>query len=215
MGSIMALKKIKIKNFKIFEDFELEFSAGINILLGDNEVGKSTVLMKEFAKKEYNDSIYISFDKDDDASKIFNETKNPRLILERLALISQKTVKPEQTLIIFDEIQECPNALGCLKYFNEEANEYHIVSAGSLLGTYLAKPTSYPVGKVNLISIYPFVFEEYLAAADSCMYQYYLGLKSGKDFVMAFHNTMMEHYKKYLIVGGMPECVDSWVNYHF
>jgi predicted AAA+ superfamily ATPase len=181
------------------------------VLKGARQVGK-TWLMREFANQAYNDSIYISFDKDADAAKIFDETKNPALIIERLALMRGKTVLPGKTLIILDEIQECPNALGSLKYFNEEANGYHIITAGSLLGTYLAQPISYPVGKINLLNIYPLVFEEYLAAADPGMYQYYCGVESGKDYVFAFHNKMTEHYKKYLIIGGMPECVQSWID---
>jgi len=181
------------------------------VLRGARQVGK-TWLMKELAGKAYDDSVYISFDKDADASKIFDETKDPKLIVERLSLIRNKAIEPGRTLIILDEIQECPNALGSLKYFNEEANEYHVVTAGSLLGTYLAKPASYPVGKVNLLNIYPLSFEEYLAAADDGMYQYYNGIKSGRDYVAAFHEKMTEHYKKYLIVGGMPECVQSWVS---
>lgn len=182
------------------------------VLKGARQVGK-TWLMKELASRAYDDSIYISFDKDADALKIFDETKNPKLILERLSLIHNKTILPEKTLIILDEIQDCPNALGSLKYFNEEANQYHVITAGSLLGTYLAKPASYPVGKVNLMNIYPLSFEEYLAAADGGMYQYYSSIKSGRDYVSAFHNRMLEHYKKYLIIGGMPECIQSWVNH--
>jgi len=181
------------------------------VLRGARQVGK-TWLMKELANIAYDDYIYISFDKDADAIKLFNETKDPKLIIERLALIQNKKILPESTLIIFDEIQECPNALGSLKYFNEEANDYHVITAGSLLGTYLAKPASYPVGKVNLLYIYPLTFDEYLAAADDGMYQYFCGVKSGKDYISAFHEKMTEHYRKYLIVGGMPECVESWVN---
>jgi predicted AAA+ superfamily ATPase len=181
------------------------------VLKGARQVGK-TWLMNEFANREYEDSIYISFDKDAEASKIFDGTKDPKLILERLALIKGKTVMPKKTLIILDEIQECPSALGSLKYFNEEANEYHVITAGSLLGTYLAKPTSYPVGKVNLLNIYPLSFEEYLAATDPGMYQYYCAVKSEEGYVSAFHSRMTEHYKKYLIIGGMPECVQSWAD---
>jgi predicted AAA+ superfamily ATPase len=181
------------------------------VLKGARQVGK-TWLMREFARIAYDDSIYISFDRDSDAAKIFNDTRDPKLILERLGLIRGKTILPEKTLIILDEIQECPNALGSLKYFNEEANEYHIITAGSLLGTYLAVPTSYPVGKVNLINVYPLTFEEYLAAADTGMYKYYCEITSGEDYVSAFHERMTEHYRKYLIIGGMPECVQSWVN---
>jgi predicted AAA+ superfamily ATPase len=168
--------------------------------------------MTEFARQAYDDSIYISFDKDVDAVKIFDETKDPKLILERLGLIRSRAITPGRTLIILDEIQECPNALGSLKYFNEDANEYHVITAGSLLGTYLAKPMSYPVGKVNLLNVYPLTFEEYLAAADKGMYQYFCSVKSGVDYVSAFHERMTEDYRKYLIIGGMPECVQSWVN---
>ena len=181
------------------------------VLKGARQVGK-TWLMKELASKAYEDSVYISFDKDTDVGKIFEETKDPKLILERLSLIRNKAIIPKKTLIIFDEIQDCPNALGSLKYFNEEANEYHVIAAGSLLGTYLANPSSYPVGKVNLLNIYPLSFDEYLATVDEGMYQYYSSVVSGKDYVSAFHEKMIEHYKKYLIVGGMPECVQSWVN---
>jgi predicted AAA+ superfamily ATPase len=181
------------------------------VLKGARQVGK-TWLMNEFARKHYDDFIYVSFDKDAEAKKIFDETKDPKLILERLGLIHGKTIMPEKTLIVLDEIQECPNALGSLKYFCEDANEYHVITAGSLLGTYLAKPMSYPVGKVNLLNIYPLDFEEYLASAEPGMYEYFHSAKSGNDYVSAFHERMTEHYKKYLIVGGMPECVQSWVN---
>jgi predicted AAA+ superfamily ATPase len=181
------------------------------VLKGARQVGK-TWLMWEFAREAYEDSVYVSFDRDADAVEIFDDTKDPKLILERLGLIRGKMILPEKTLIILDEIQECPNALGSLKYFNEEANEYHVVAAGSLLGTYLANPASYPVGKVNLLNVYPLTFEEYLAAADAGMYQYFCSVKSGADYVSAFHGRMTEHYKKYLIIGGMPECVQSWVS---
>jgi predicted AAA+ superfamily ATPase len=181
------------------------------VLKGARQVGK-TWLMREFADKAYGDHIYVSFDRDADAAKIFGETKDPKRIVERLGLIRGKTIAPEKTLVVLDEIQECPNALGSLKYFNEEANEYHVIAAGSLLGAYLASPASYPVGKVNLLNICPLTFEEYLAAADAGMHQYFCSVKSGRDYVSAFHGRMTEHYRKYLIVGGMPECVQSWVN---
>jgi len=180
------------------------------ILQGARQVGK-TWLMKEFAKSEYDDFVYISFDQNKDAANIFAETKEPKQILERLGLIRGRSILPEKTLVILDEIQECPNALGSLKYFNENANEYHVMAAGSLLGTYLAKPMSYPVGKVNLLDVYPLTFDEYLAAEDAGMGQYYASVKSGDDYVSAFHEKMTDYYKKYLIIGGMPECVSAWV----
>jgi len=167
--------------------------------------------MHEFAKNEYPDFIYVSLDKDAEAAGIFDETKDPKVILERLSLVCGKAIRPGKTLIILDEIQECPNALGSLKYFNEDANEYHLITAGSLPGTYLAKPVSYPVGKVNLLNVYPLTFEEYLSAVDSGMHAYFTSIQSGKDYVSAFHERMLEHYRKYLIIGGMPECVQSWI----
>jgi predicted AAA+ superfamily ATPase len=181
------------------------------VLKGARQVGK-TWLMREFAKTAYEDSIYISFDRDIEESKIFDGTKNPSLIIERLGLMRGQSIQPGKTLVILDEIQECPNALGSLKYFCEDANQYHVITAGSLLGTYLSKPMSYPVGKVNLLHIHPLTFEEYLAAADESMYQYFCSIKSGRDYISAFHGRMTEHYRKYLIIGGMPECVQSWVD---
>ena len=181
------------------------------VIKGARQVGK-TWLMNEFARKEYSDHIYVSFDKDPETAKIFDTAKDPKLILERMSLIRGKTILPEETLVILDEIQECPNALGSLKYFNEDANRYHIIAAGSLFGTYLAEPASYPIGKVNLLHIHPLTFEEYLAAADTGMYRYYASIKSAGDYVSAFHAKMSEHYKRYLIIGGMPECVQSWVS---
>ena len=142
------------------------------VLKGARKVGK-TWLMNEFAMNEYDGHVYVSFDKDAETVRIFDETKNPKQILERISLIQGKSIFPGKTLIILDEIQECPNALGSLKYFNEEANEYHVITAGSLLGTYLTKPASYPVGKVNLINVYPLTFDEYLKEVDNGMYQYY------------------------------------------
>jgi predicted AAA+ superfamily ATPase len=96
------------------------------VLKGARQVGK-TWLMKKIARKCYADSVYISFDRDAEAAKVFDETKDPKVILERLSLIRGKKIAPEKTLIIFDEIQECPDALGALKYFNEEANAFHLV----------------------------------------------------------------------------------------
>ncbi|MDR0842117.1 MAG: AAA family ATPase [Acidobacteriota bacterium] len=181
------------------------------IIKGARQVGK-TWLMEEFAKTQYEDYIYISFDKDIKTRLVFEETKDPALLLERLCFIKNKPIVPGKTLLILDEIQDCPNALGSLKYFNEEQNEYHIVSAGSLLGTYLAKDTSFPVGKVNILDIYPLTFDEFLAEIDGGMYRYYHSIKTESDFVNAFHERMLELYREYLIIGGMPECVKAWID---
>ena len=112
------------------------------VLKGARQTGK-TWLMKEFGRRYYEDVFYFSFDKDDRLKQIFEVNKNPRRILELLGLLSEKSIQPQKHLIIFDEIQECPQALNTLKYFCEDANEYHVVSAGSLLGTLLAQPMSF------------------------------------------------------------------------
>jgi len=179
------------------------------ILEGARQVGK-TWLMNEFAKNEYKNKIYITFYKNEPAKKLFKDTIDTKILLERISLFANKEIVAGETLLIFDEIQDCPNAVASLKYFNEDANEQHIISAGSLLGVYLAKNTPFPVGKVNLLNIYPMTFDEFLAVNDEGMYKYFLTVKSESDYISAFHTRMLEWYRKYLIIGGMPECVKSW-----
>ena len=111
------------------------------VLKGARQVGK-TWLMKEFGKNYYKSFVYFNFDEEDELKSIFKANKNPQRILELLSLICGEKILPGETLIIFDEIQECPEALNTLKYFKEKANEYHVIAAGSLLGTLLAKPKS-------------------------------------------------------------------------
>ena len=120
------------------------------ILKGARQVGK-TWLMLEFGKRYYKNTVYYNFDEEDELTSIFEANKNPHRIIELLSMISGEKILPGETLILFDEVQECPEALNSLKYFNEKANNYHIIAAGSLLGTLLAQPKSYPVGKVNLL----------------------------------------------------------------
>lgn len=182
------------------------------VLKGARQVGK-TWLMKEFGETCYEQYVYFNFDEEDALGSIFKSNKNPHRILELLSLISGEKILPEKTLIIFDEIQECPEALNALKYFKEKANEYHIIAAGSLLGTLLAKPKSYPVGMVNLLDIYPLTFDEFLEAVDFPLYQYYCSIEKGQRIEDIFHNRLMETFELYLIIGGMPECVNSWITY--
>ena len=180
------------------------------ILEGARQVGK-TWLMNEFAKKEYKSSIYITFYRNEPVKKLFENPIDTKELLQRISFFANKDIVPGKTLLIFDEIQDCPNAIASLKYFNEDANEHHIISAGSLLGVYLAKNTAFPVGKVNLMKCHPMTFDEFLAVNDEGMYKYFLSVKSEKDYVSAFHVRMLEWYRKYLIIGGMPECVKSWI----
>lgn len=182
------------------------------VLKGARQVGK-TWLMKEFGRNYYQNYVYFNFDEEDELKSIFEKNKNPQRIIELLSMIADEKILPGDTLIIFDEVQECPEALNTLKYFKEKANEYHVIAAGSLLGTLLAQPKSYPVGMVNLLNIHPLTFDEFLEATDESLYKYYCSIQKEQLIEEIFHNRLMEAYNLYLIIGGMPECVTSWVNH--
>ena len=180
------------------------------ILKGARQVGK-TWLMKEFGRLNYEKAFYFSFEREEELFHIFEKNKDPLRIIDQLGTIYNDKIEPEKHLIIFDEIQECPKALNSLKYFNEEANEFHIIAAGSLLGTLLAESMSYPVGKVNLLNIYPMDFEEFLEAVEPSLLNY-IEQTSPDEIIEIQHTKLIEHYHNYLIIGGMPECVSCWVN---
>jgi predicted AAA+ superfamily ATPase len=182
------------------------------VLKGARQVGK-TWLMKEFGRSYYDSYVYFNFDEEDELKSIFEANKDPHRIIELLSLISGKRILPAETLIILDEVQECPEALNSLKYFKEKANEYHVISAGSLLGTLLSKPKSYPVGMINLLNIYPLTFDEFLEATDETLYTYYCSIQKEQQIEEIFHSRLLEAYNNYLIIGGMPECVASWIKY--
>lgn len=184
------------------------------ILQGARQVGK-TWIMKEFGKRCFDNYVYFNFDEDNDLKELFKVNKSAERLIERLSLVCGEQIKPEKTLVIFDEIQECSDALNSLKYFNENAKEYCIISAGSLLGTLLAKPKSYPVGQVNKMNIYPLSFEEFLKATNAYLYECYqtLSVDNAANLESVFVTKFKEVYQNYLIVGGMPECVDAWIKY--
>lgn len=181
------------------------------ILKGARQVGK-TYILKQFGEENYEGVAYFNFDHDEDLYNLFTNTKDPKRILEQLSFIYGKAIHPHKTLIIFDEIQECPNALNSLKYFNEEANEYHIACAGSLLGIRLSH-TSFPVGKVEFLNMYPMTFSEFLLA-DNCenLVNYMKTIRKIENIPDIFFNKLEEKLKAYFIIGGMPEAVNSWVN---
>ena len=139
------------------------------VIKGARQVGK-TWLMHEFGNTQYESYVSLNFDEEDELKSIFKTNKNPHRIIELLGLLSGKKILPDKTHVIFDEIQECPEALNALKYFREKANEYHVVAAGSLL----AEPKSFPVGQVNILNLYPLSFDEFLAAVDEPLYSYYV-----------------------------------------
>lgn len=181
------------------------------ILKGARQVGK-TYILKEFGRLNYDNVAYFNFDHDNDLAALFINTKNPKRIIEQLTFVAGKKISPETTLIIFDEIQECPDALNSLKYFCEEAPEYHVVCAGSLLGIRLSK-TSFPVGKVEFLNLYPMTFSEFLIA-DNCenLVEFMRGIKEIEEIPKIFETQLIEKLKTYYIIGGMPEVVNSWTN---
>lgn len=181
------------------------------ILKGARQVGK-TYILKQFGEENYEGVAYFNFDHDEDLYNLFENTKDPKRILEQLAFIYGKAIMPEKTLIIFDEIQECPNALNSLKYFYEEANEYHIACAGSLRGIRLSH-TSFPVGKVEFLNMYPMTFSEFLLADNAQnLVEYMQSIEKIETIPDIFFNQLEEKLKAYYIIGGMPEAVNAWVN---
>lgn len=180
------------------------------ILKGARQVGK-TYILKEFGEEQYENIAYFNFDHDETLKGLFLSTKDPKRILEQLVFATGKVIKPEKTLIIFDEIQECPDALNSLKYFQEEANEYHIVCAGSLLGIKLSH-TSFPVGKADYLEMYPMTFTEFLLADNQDNLVYYMeSITKIEKIPDIIFEQLNEKMKAYFIIGGMPEVVKVWV----
>ena len=183
------------------------------ILQGARQVGKTWIL-REFGKTYYKKVAEFNFDENPEYKEFFEKTKDGKRILENLSIISGIQINPNDTLIIFDEIQECPEALNSLKYFCEKLPDYHIACAGSYLGIQLAK-SPFPVGKVNFISMYPMTFSEFLqASGDENLCNYLKDIDRIEPIPEAFYNLFYEKIKKYYATGGMPEIVDSWTSEH-
>jgi len=178
------------------------------IIEGARQVGK-TWLMKEFGKTAYEKTVYINFDSNSRMKELFSSDLNVERILMGLELYADCKIEPENTLIIFDEVQEVPRALSSLKYFYEEAPEYNIVCAGSLLGIALHEGTSFPVGKVDFLKLYPLTFQEVLLALGK---EKLVHLLESGDYalVSAFRQDFIDLLKQYYFVGGMPEAVRAF-----
>ena len=180
------------------------------LMQGIRQVGK-TWLLKEFGRTNYTNTVYCNFDETPSLKQLFQTTKKPQRLLDMLGIISGQTIKPNETLIIFDEIQECPEALGALKYFCEEAQEYHVTSAGSLLGVYLGA-AAFPVGKIDLLKIWPMTFEEFLIADGQKSLSCYLrAIDQIAPLPDSLVNLLTEKLKIYFLTGGLPEAIDRWV----
>ena len=178
------------------------------IIEGARQVGK-TWLMKEFGKQAYADTVYINFDSNSRMADLFSADLDTDRLIMGLELYAGRKINPENTLLIFDEVQEVPRALASLKYFYENAPQYHIVCAGSLLGIALHQGTSFPVGKVDFLKLYPLSFSEFLMATGN---ERFAELLKNKDYEMitSFKQTYIDALKHYYFIGGMPEAVQSF-----
>ena len=182
------------------------------VIMGARQVGK-TWLMKEFGRKYYKNVAYISFYNNEAVKNIFESDYDIERILPYLNIEVGFAIKPEETLIIFDEIQNAPKAFESLKYFCEDAPEYHIMAAGSLLGVALHEGVSYPVGKVDILKLYPLNFREFLYAVDEKPLADAL-LTKDYDLIDSFAGKYIYHLKNYYYTGGMPEVVESFRQKH-
>ena len=180
------------------------------IIRGARQVGK-TWLMKEFGKTAYEKAVYINFDNNPQMKELFSLDMRIDRIIMGIELYVGHKISPHNTLLIFDEVQEVPKALSSLKYFNETAPEYQIVCAGSLLGIALHQGTSFPVGKVEFMDLYPLSFTEFMRAMGK---EQFVDLLDKGDFEMAtmFRQDYVDLLKYYYYVGGMPEVVQSFVD---
>lgn len=179
------------------------------IVNGVRQCGK-TFILESFADTCYEDKAYFNFEKDSSLAEIFENNYDTERIILELSLVHGKAIKPKSTLVIFDEIQECSRAITSLKYFCENAPQYHIACAGSLLGIHLKK-TSFPVGKVDLITMYPMSFSEFVRAMGEEMLADFIDDYSrGTKIPEAVGNKYTALLKQYYVVGGMPEAVQAW-----
>lgn len=182
------------------------------VLNGARQVGK-TYSLKSFGKDSYKKIAYLNFEKEEKLKQYFDETLDPKQLVKILSIHTEVEINSRDTLLILDEIQECPKALNSLKYFCEEANGYHVVAAGSLLGVKIAKEKGFPVGKVNFLHMYPLTFFEFLTA---------LGHEQTREFLETYssyeplpnpmHDKLMQLLKIYFFIGGMPEAVAEYTS---
>ena len=180
------------------------------LLQGARQVGK-TWLINEFGKNEYKNYVYLNFEQVPSLKTIFTHELSPQKIIENIGLFLSKKVVAEDTLVCFDEIQICPEALTSLKYFQEQAPSFHLIAAGSLLGVSLGKTSSFPVGKVNFLTLYPLSFSEYLEAiGEQLLAEKLLFLEPLPGIL---HEKLLNHLKMYFFLGGMPEVVADYIQH--
>ena len=181
------------------------------ILQGARQTGK-TWLMKRFGERCFSHTAYFNFDKNDELHEVFESTKDVQRLLGKLAFYTRVPLEPQKTLIIFDEIQECNKALNSLKYFCEDAPQYAILAAGSLLGVSLSKGDSFPVGKVDFMRIYPLTFKEFLAADSPELFDFAEKICAIEEIPLIIFNRLNESFHRYQVTGGMPEAVSNFLD---
>ena len=180
------------------------------VVRGARQVGK-TWLIKEFGNTQYKSMVYINFEEAQELASLFVPDLDTERIINMLQIYSETQINPAETLIVFDEIQSVERGLTSLKYFYENAPEYNIVAAGSLLGMGLHQHVSFPVGKVDFIDIRPLSFSEYVRAIGKGMLADCL--KENKwEILDGFHNQLIQYLRTYLYIGGMPEAVQTWLD---
>lgn len=180
------------------------------LLKGARQVGK-TSLLKWYGQTHYSKTAYFNFDRQPDLKQFFELTKDPLRIIQNLSLVAGFPIEPKNTLIIFDEIQECKEALNSLKYFEELEESFHLVGAGSLLGVTLGNFSSFPVGKVDFLELFPLTFMEFLSQKDSEMANYLESIQAIGPIPDYFFNRILESFRLYMISGGMPEAAKELV----
>jgi len=180
------------------------------IVRGARQVGK-TWLLKEFADKAFESHAYFNFEEQPELKQFFQTTKDVHRIIQNLSLVKGKSITPT-TLLIFDEIQECNEALNSLKYFYENAPEFPVACAGSLLGITLSRGSSFPVGKVDFFDLFPLSFSEFLSAADPALFSYLNGINAIEPIPDIFFSQLTDKFKMYLISGGMPEPANTLID---
>jgi len=202
------MKRDKLQELKAWKD---SVTRKPMILFGARQVGK-TWLLKEFGKTEYNQFVYVNFEDTPNLKNLFEQDFDINRILKVLEIHSQIKVTPEDTLIIFDEIQEAEKGVTVLKYFVEKAPEYHVIAAGSLLGIAFHKKSSFPVGKVDFMNLYPLSFTEFLNALGEETLSDVLKQKDWATLSI-FKEKLTDYLRFYFFIGGMPEVVASYVEY--
>jgi len=176
------------------------------ILQGARQTGK-TWAMNTFGERYFAHTAYFNFEEIEELKDLFASTKDVKRLLGQLALFTGAPIVPQSTLLIFDEIQECNDALNSLKYFCENVSEYAVIAAGSLLGTALSKGNSFPVGKVDFLQMYPVTFKEFLAAESPVLYDFIENMEFTDEIPEIIFNRLTEAYRRYQLSGGMPEVV--------